>query len=45
MSRETQTLDQKSLRLIQGARSDYQTLANDCVCFANAAGGCLHIGI
>jgi len=45
MSRETQTLDQKSLRLIQGARSDYQALANDCVCFANAAGGCLHIGI
>jgi ATP-dependent DNA helicase RecG len=45
MSRETQTLDQKSLRLIQGARSDFQTLANDCVCFANASGGCLHIGI
>lgn len=45
MSRETQTFDQKSLRLIQGKRSDYQALANDCVCFANAAGGCLHIGI
>lgn len=45
MSRETQTLDQKSLRVIQGPSSNYAALAADCVCFANASGGCLRIGI
>lgn len=45
MSHETQVTDQKSLRKISGAKADWAALAADCVCFANAAGGCLRIGI
>ena len=45
MNRETQQVDQKSLRVITGARADFSALAADCVCFANASGGCLRIGI
>lgn len=45
MTRETQNLDQKSLRFISGRTANFAALAADCVCFANAAGGCLHIGI
>ncbi|MFZ1325379.1 MAG: ATP-binding protein [Candidatus Contendobacter sp.] len=45
MSRETQTLDQKSLRKVTGSTADWNGLAADCVCFANASGGCLRIGI
>ncbi len=45
MSRETQTLDQKSLRVITGKTPDWSALAADCVCFANASGGCLRIGV
>ncbi len=44
-SHESQHLDRKSLRLVTGARADFGELAQDCVCFANAAGGTLLIGI
>jgi hypothetical protein len=36
--RETQHLDQKSLRKVTGKTADWATLAADCVCFANASG-------
>jgi ATP-dependent DNA helicase RecG len=42
---ESQTLDRKSLRLVTGSTADFQSLANDCVCFANSSGGTLLIGI
>lgn len=45
MTRETQHLDQKSLRKVTGKTADWPALAADCVCFANASGGCLRIGI
>lgn len=45
MSSETQHFDRKSLALIDGPKPDWNELAKDCVCFANAAGGVLHIGI
>lgn len=45
MSTETQFVDQKSLRLVSGSAADFRALAADCVCFANAAGGRLWIGI
>lgn len=45
MTREDQHGDQKSLRLITGRTADFGALAADCVCFANASGGCLRIGI
>ena len=44
-SRESQHLDRKSLRQVTGATADFGELAQDCVCFANAAGGTLLIGI
>lgn len=45
MSREHQRADQKSLRKIVGPSADWSALAADCVCFANASGGVLRIGI
>lgn len=45
MSNETQHVDRKSLRLVTGNKSDFAALAADCVCFANASGGRLLIGI
>lgn len=46
MSRgEHQRADQKSLRLVTGKTADWPALAAACVCFANAAGGVLRIGI
>ena len=45
MTRESQHADCKSLRLISGKAKDWSALAADCVCFANAAGGRLLIGI
>jgi ATP-dependent DNA helicase RecG len=42
---ESQHLDRKSLRKITGSTADFGELAQDCVCFANAAGGMLLIGI
>ena len=37
--------DRKSLRLVTGAKTNFGELAQGCVCFANAAGGTLLIGI
>lgn len=45
MSDETQQFDRKSLRLITGKTADFPAIAGACVCFANAAGGRLLIGI
>lgn len=45
MSSETQHVDLKSLRLVTGKTADFPALAGYCVCFANAAGGQLRIGI
>lgn len=44
MSLEGQLIDNKSIRVI-GNKSGFQELAKDCVAFANAQGGQLHIGI
>lgn len=45
MSAEGQNSDRKSLRKVTGATANWSALAGDCVCFANAAGGTLLIGI
>ncbi len=45
MSLENDHFDRKSLRKILGAAADWKGIAADCVCFANAAGGRLLIGI
>jgi len=45
MSAEGQNADRKSLRKVTGATANWSALAGDCVCFANAAGGTLLIGI
>jgi ATP-dependent DNA helicase RecG len=42
---EDSNLDFKSLRIAIGAKSDAESLAESCVCFANAQGGTLVIGI
>ncbi len=42
---ETQHMDRKSLRLVTGGTADWHALAANCVCFANAAGGQLLVGI
>lgn len=38
-------LDRKSLRKVTGPTADFSELAQDCVCFANGAGGQILIGI
>jgi len=45
MSKETQHFDRKSLRLVIGRTADFPAISADCVCFANAAGGRLHLGV
>lgn len=42
---EGQQLDYKSLRVVTGKKPAWSELARDCVAFANASGGRLHIGI
>jgi ATP-dependent DNA helicase RecG len=42
---ETQNIDKKSLKQVTGHTADWDELAKDCVCFANAAGGKILIGI
>ncbi len=42
---EGQHVDRKSLRKVTGSTADFSELADDCVCFANGAGGQLLIGI
>jgi ATP-dependent DNA helicase RecG len=44
-SPENQHLDRKSLRLVTGPNPDFPALAQDCVCFANGAGGQILVGI
>lgn len=43
--RESQHLDRKSLRQVAGSTANFSELAQDCVCFANGAGGTLLVGI
>ena len=43
--RESQHLDYKSLRKVAGSTADFGELSQDCVGFANSAGGTLLIGI
>lgn len=42
---ENSLFDKKSIDIIQGKKADWKELAKDCVCFANAVGGEIHIGI
>ena len=42
---EGQKIEKKSLRLVLGKTANWTELAKDCVCFANARGGTIHIGI
>lgn len=42
---EGQKIEKKSLRLVLGKAANWTELAKDCVCFANARGGTIHIGI
>ncbi len=42
---ETQNIEKKSIRTVTGASADFNELAKDCVCFANARGGTIYIGI
>ncbi|MCE1226870.1 MAG: putative DNA binding domain-containing protein [Geobacteraceae bacterium] len=45
MNLEGQLVDKKSIRSVTGKTADFPELAKDCVAFANAQGGQLHIGI
>ena len=42
---ESQNIEKKSIRTVIGATADFAELAKDCVCFANARGGTIYIGI
>lgn len=42
---ETQNTEKKSIKIITGQTADWNELAKDCVCFANARGGIIKIGI
>lgn len=43
--RESENLDRKSIRKVTGSTANFSELAQDCVCFANGAGGTLLIGV
>jgi ATP-dependent DNA helicase RecG len=43
--KENQHIEKKSIRLVTGANPEWKELAKDCVCFANARGGTICIGI
>lgn len=45
MVSEGQFFDRKSLRVVSGKTADFAALAQDCVCFANGAGGQIALGI
>jgi len=45
MNGENQFIDQKSLRIVTGTTADWKGLAKECVCFANARGGTILIGV
>lgn len=42
---ENKHTDKKSLRFFKGANTDWDELTKDCVCFANARGGLIFIGV
>ncbi len=42
---ETQDIEKKSIRVVTGDTANWIELAKDCVCFANARGGTIFIGI
>ena len=42
---ENKNVDKKSLKFLKGKQTDWIELAKDCVCFANAQGGFIYIGI
>lgn len=42
---ENKTIDKKSLKFLKGKQTEWDELAKDCVCFANAMGGYIYIGI
>lgn len=42
---ETHHIEKKSLKIVTGNTADWSELAKDCVCFANARGGKILIGI
>lgn len=42
---ENQYLDKKSIRVVLSHSANWSELAKDCVCFANARGGTIHLGI
>lgn len=43
--KENSLFDKKALKVAVGRTADFEELAKDCVCFANAQGGEIHIGI
>jgi len=43
--KEGKNIDKKSLRFLKERQTDWNELAKDCVCFANAYGGFIYIGI
>lgn len=45
MKQEGQRFDKKSLKTVIGKTANWTELAKDCVCFANARGGMIHLGI
>src|SRR5215813_14394187 len=45
MGSEGQAVERKSLRILVGGKADFDVIAHECVGFANARGGHLHIGI
>ena len=45
MSEESQNMDRKSLRIVTDRTANWKALAKDCVCFANATGGSILIGV
>ena len=45
MTQEGQNIEYKSLRMFTVRNPDWNELAKDCVCFANARGGAIKIGI
>jgi len=45
MMDEGQNIERKSLRIVTGKNAQWNELAKDCVCFANARGGTILIGI
>ena len=42
---ENKNIDKKSIKFLKGKKTDWDELAKDCVCFANAQGGFIYIGI